>query len=242
MNVFGLSDIHLSFSSPVDPNRWHEVAEYKPMSVCGDEWKEHYRKVYDNWLRTVGPEDIVFMPGDFSWASRLSEVRHDLAFLGLLTGNIIGIQGNHDYWWQGISKVRSVLPPNIKLIQNDHVLVGDTAVCGTRGWSCPNGGFFQPEDLKIYRRELLRLENSIKSIKDKVRNIIVLMHYMPTNEKHERSGFIDILEKYQVTTVVYGHLHARARRYRLPDTRWGINFHLVSADYVNFSPVRIGQL
>jgi len=36
--------------------------------------------------------------------------------------------------------------------------------------------------------------------------------------------------------VVYGHLHARACRYRLPDQAWGISFYLASADYLNFTP------
>jgi hypothetical protein len=237
----GISDIHLSFGAVVDPGNWDSARVYKPMDLFGDEWHEHYRKIYHNWFKTVGPGDVVLMPGDFSWARKLEEARYDLDFLGYLPGLIIGIAGNHDYWWQSLSQVRLALPPNMKVIQNDHVVVGDNVVCGTRGWLCPNDSCFTEKDLKIYRRELIRLENSLKSIRCESEGleITVLMHFMPTNDRHERSEFIDVLENYGVKRVVYGHLHAKASRLRLPDTAWGINFHLVSADYVGFKPALI---
>nr|WP_207754935.1 metallophosphoesterase [Desulforadius tongensis] len=238
--MFAISDVHLSFSKPVDPSNWESVVEHKPMDVCAPEWKQHYKKIYYNWCDIVGRQDIVLMPGDISWATRLDEAGYDMQFLGFLPGRIIAVQGNHDYWWQSLSKVRKKIPPNMQVIQNDHIIVDNIAICGTRGWVCPNnGGGFSEHDEKIYKREVIRLENSLSSVKQPVDEIIVMMHYMPTNEKHERSSFIDVLEKYNVSTVIYGHLHSRAQRYRLPDTAWGINFHLVSADYVQFAPVLI---
>jgi predicted phosphohydrolase len=127
------------------------------------------------------------------------------------------------------------MPTNVHLVQNDHYRIGELAFCGTRGWLCPNGAFFKDEDRKIYNRELIRMENSLKNAAG-AKEIIAMMHYMPTNEKHEYSGFIDLFLKYGVRTVVYGHLHARACRYRLPDTLWGIGFNLVSADFLGFKP------
>ncbi len=240
MKLFAISDIHLSFKNPVDPNNWDAVVDYKPMDKCSAEWKQHYKRLYYNWHDMVDKDDVVLIPGDISWATKLEETEHDLNFLGMLPGRIIAVQGNHDYWWQSLSKVRKVLPPNMQVVQNDHCLVDNIAICGTRGWVCPNnGGGFSEHDEKIYKREIIRLENSLKSVQSDVDEIIVMMHYMPTNEKHERSGFIDVLKKYNVSTVVYGHLHSRAQRFRLPDAAWGINFHLISADYVNFTPVLI---
>ncbi|MBO8137566.1 MAG: metallophosphoesterase [Desulfotomaculum sp.] len=240
MKLFAISDIHLSFNNPVDPNDWESVVEHKPMDVCAPEWKEHYKKIYYNWHEMVGQDDVVLMPGDISWATRLEETDHDMEFLGMLPGSIIAVQGNHDYWWQSLTKVRKKIPANMQVIQNDHVIVDNIAICGTRGWVCPNNGRgFTEHDEKIYCREVIRLENSLSSVKQEVEEIIVMMHYMPTNEKHERSHFIDVLQKYNVSTVIYGHLHSRAQRFRLPDTAWGINFHLVSADYVKFTPVLI---
>lgn len=241
MRFFSISDLHLSFTKPVDPCNWDQAELHKPMDIFNPEWHKHYQKIYDNWCTLIQPEDIILLPGDISWATRLEEARYDADFLGMLPGTIYAIPGNHDYWWQGISKTRAFVPRNVNLIQNDHALVGDTAICGTRGWTCPNSHQFTGQDEKIYKRELIRLENSLRSIKGNPGEIIVMMHYMPTNEAHERSEFIDILCEFEVNRVVYGHLHDRARNYRLPDEAWGIKFHLVSADFVNFSPVLIAE-
>lgn len=236
MKIYGISDLHLSFEQTPDPEHWEDVVEYKPMSEVDKGWLFHARRIYENWLDTVKNDDVVLVPGDISWAMRLEQAKSDLDYLGLLPGSIVGVQGNHDYWWQSISRVRAVLPSNVNLLQNDHVIINDIAICGTRGWLCPNASNFREDDMKIYSRELIRLGNSLSSVKSPVKDIIVIMHYMPTNEKHEYSGFIEIFEKYNVKTVVYGHIHAKACRYRLPDEAWGIRFHLTSADFLQFTP------
>lgn len=242
MKVFGIGDVHFSFKGPVDPHHWEQVQTYKPMDIFGEEWHGHYRKIYENWLRLVSPEDLVLMPGDFSWALKLTEARYDLEFLGLLPGTIVGVAGNHDYWWQSLTQVRAALPPNMRVIQNDHLVFGDLAICGSRGWNCPNDVNFTDADLKIYRRELIRMENSLAGIKDKAETIIAVTHFMPTTEQHEKSDLIDLFQSYGVHSVVYGHLHSEAVRLRLPDYAWGINFHLVSADLINFTPVMIMEV
>lgn len=236
MKIYALGDLHLSFLRTPVPGDRDTFQEYKPMGAVNPAWTDHAWRIYENWCRLVDPADVVLVPGDISWAMRLPEAIADLNFLGLLPGLKICVQGNHDYWWQSVSKLRAVLPPTVRVLQNDHVRLGELAICGTRGWLCPNGMHFQEHDLKIYRRELIRLENSLQSVKPPAREIIVLMHYMPANEKHEYSGFIELFQKYGVTRVVYGHLHARAYRYRLPDYIWGISFYLASADYLNFTP------
>jgi len=234
LNIYAIGDLHLSFGRAVDLEDWESNCQYKPMEEIDSFWHQHARKIYENWKRVVTPDDVVLVPGDISWAMRLNETNHDLDFLNLFTGLIVCVQGNHDYWWQSISRVRSSAPANMRFIQNDYVEVGDLKFCGSRGWVCPNSSLFKEEDQKIYRRELIRMENSLRAAGEGRK--VVLMHYMPTNEKHEYSQFVQLFEAYDVGTVVYGHLHARACRYRLPDQAWGINFHLVSADYLGFNP------
>ncbi|OPX84308.1 MAG: Calcineurin-like phosphoesterase [Pelotomaculum sp. PtaB.Bin104] len=242
MKIFGIGDVHFSFARPVNPSLWEQVQTYKPMDIFGDRWHEHYRKIYENWVEVVRPEDLVLMPGDFSWALKLTEARYDLDFLGLLPGTIVGIAGNHDYWWQSLSQVRAALPSNMQVIQNDHLVFGDIAICGSRGWSCPNEVNFTEEDMKIYRRELIRMENSLVGVKGKAGTIIAMTHFMPTNERHEKSSLIDLFQRYRVHSVVYGHLHSEAVKFRLQDCAWGINFHLVSADFIDFTPVKIMEI
>jgi hypothetical protein len=236
MRIYAIGDLHLSFRKTPVPGERETFQEYKPMGEVNKAWTDHALQLYQNWQKKVKSSDVVLIPGDISWAMRLPEAMTDLHFLDLLPGLKICVQGNHDYWWQSISKIRSVLPDSVRLIQNDHIRIGNLAVCGARGWLCPNGAYFQEHDLKIYRRELIRLENSLQDVKSPAKEIIVLMHYMPTNEKHDYSGFIELFQKYSVKKVVYGHIHAGACRYRLPDCLWSISFYLVSADYLNFAP------
>lgn len=235
MNVYAISDLHLSLCQPVNPGDWDQLAEYKPMAAIDSSWAHHVRRIYDNWHAMVKTEDLVLVAGDISWAMDLTQAGPDLDFLGRLPGRIVAVKGNHDYWWHSITRVRAAVPPNLSLIQNDCVRVGDLNICGTRGWLCPGGAYFQETDLRIYERELKRLENSLRSAGDG--EIIVMMHYMPTNEKHDKSGFIELMQKYRVTTAVFGHLHAVACRSRLPERAWDINFHLTSADFLNFRPL-----
>lgn len=245
MKIFAISDLHLSFSYPVDPLNWEEVKEYKPMGDIDKAWTDHARLLYDNWVSTVKEEDLVLVAGDISWAMKLEEAYPDLDFLGKLPGKIVAIQGNHDYWWQSISRVREAAPSNMNFIQNDFHKTNGLGVCGTRGWLCPKAAYFKEHDQKIYNRELIRMENSLKSMsreRDSLDKIIVMMHYMPTNEKHDYSGFIELFQHYNIKKVVYGHLHARACKYRLPDFAWGINFILTSADYLGFKPYLLGEL
>lgn len=238
MNIFAIGDLHLSFKHEVNVLNWENYEEYKPMEDIEPSWHLHAKRIYENWTRNVTDQDVVLVPGDISWAMRLEEAQPDLGYMGLLPGRIICVQGNHDYWWQSISRIRSAVPPNMFMIQNDHVEIKNGVnICGTRGWLCPGGSFFKEEDEKIYRRELIRMENSLQSVGSGRK--IAMMHYMPTNEKHDYSGFVELFQKYEVDTVIYGHLHARACRYRLPDRAWGVNFYLASADYLNFGPALI---
>lgn len=230
MRIFALSDLHLSY----DEN----YQEYKPMNIFGDNWDNHALKIKNNWEQIVREEDVVLIPGDISWALNLEEAVYDLEFIANLPGNKIITKGNHDLWWQSLTKVRKKLAENTKVIQNDHVLLNNrVAICGTRGWISPNDKQFdETTDLKIYKRELGRLKMSLDSIKEDVNEIIVMFHYPPTSGKHECSEFIEIMKEYNVKTCIYGHLHSESILGALPKEKWGINFHIVSADAINFSP------
>lgn len=229
MRIFALGDPHLSF------NEQGEI--YKTMGIFGENWQDHHVKIKQNWERQVKAEDVVLVPGDLSWALKLEDAQYDLEFLAELPGRKILVKGNHDLWWQGIGKVRKVLPISMEAIQNDHILLPNgIAICGTRGWTCPDERNFTVQDSKIYERELGRLRLSLESISHKDCVIIVMLHYPPTNGKHEISGFIEILKEFGVKQCVYAHLHSDSIKGALPEEKWGINFYLVSADAVGFTP------
>ncbi|GAX90600.1 metallophosphoesterase [Effusibacillus lacus] len=225
MRIFALGDPHLSF------------AANKPMDIFGSKWIDHPAKIKEEWTQTVTRDDWVLIPGDISWAMQLEEAKPDLEFLGALPGKKIMIRGNHDYWWSTISKVRRLLPPDMYAIQNDSIRIGDIAICGTRGWDCPGGYNFSEHDRQVYEREVSRLELSLKNADPQTKERWVMLHYPPTNEKHQESGFIEIMKQYDVSVCIYGHLHGEGHRNALLNERFGIRFQLVACDYLNFRPL-----
>jgi len=229
MRIYALGDLHLSGK------------QEKPMDIFGYHWLNHQQKIKDNWLKIVRPEDIVAIPGDISWAMTDAEVTVDLQWIAGLPGKKVLVRGNHDYWWKKITQLNTMYE-NMFFIQNNAIQYENYIFCGSRGWVCPGSVPFSDQDEKIYNRELQRLELSLKSLPVTVDNeVIVIMHFPPVNEKRERSGFIELYEKYHVSKVVYGHLHDQKSFSNALMGPWnGIEYHLVSADYVDFSPKRVG--
>ena len=234
MKLFALADPHLSFNSAGE--------EYKPMGIFGDSWLNHGEKIRANWLDVVQDDDVVLLPGDISWAMTLEEVQPDLNFLAKLPGRKIISKGNHDLWWDSLSKVKKILPEGFAIIQNNSFVFGDVAVCGTRGWQCPEGAFADTHDEKIFQRELGRLKLSLDSVPKEVRHKIVMLHYPPVNGRQERSAFVELMLQYGVELCLYGHLHSYAIQNALEGVHWGMEFQLVSADYLGFRPREIWNL
>ncbi len=223
MKVFAISDLHLSLNNP------------KPMNIFGPVWEGYEQKIFDDWEKKVGQDDLVLLAGDFSWAMKLNEARADFDLIKDLPGKKIIIRGNHDYWWSSVSAVRSMLPENIFAIQNDALKFGDVIVCGTRGWTVSeNGEFASPEDEKIFKRELIRLDltlQSAKKLQTSNEKIICMMHYPPFNFKKDENEFTKRLKEAKVDAVVFGHLHGYKRRQNQFNLD-GIKFYLTSCDMV----------
>lgn len=214
----------------------------KPMDVFGSAWNDHPTRIRQAWQETVDDEDLVLIPGDISWAMRLADVKEDLAFIGSLPGKKLILKGNHDYWWNSISKVRALLPKGCFALQNDAFLFGDIAVAGTRGWSCPGSvNFSEKEDRAIYERELIRFGLSLDAAA-KGKHLFAMLHYPPFNERRMSSGFTELIESHSVETVVYGHLHDKACASAFEGERNGVNYLLCSADHIGFAPRLLAAL
>lgn len=210
------------------------------MDIFGEQWQDHGTRIEAAWRERVGPEDLVLVPGDISWAMRLQEAVEDLAYLGRLPGHVVLIRGNHDYWWSSIGKVRKALPPNVSAIQNDHYPLGEQgAICGTRGWLVPGSGGFTEEDDRLYRREVLRLELSLESARKAGRHpSIAMLHFPPVAEPGQASDFTRLLSEYGVALCVYGHLHGEAAHAKaLRGSFEGVEYVLASCDAIGFAPL-----
>ncbi len=232
MCVYAISDLHLA------------VSVKKPMDVFGPSWEGYMERLRTAWCRTVGEGDTVIIPGDISWATYLEDALEDFRYIDALPGSKIILKGNHDYWWSTLSKMQRFLNEKdlktIRFLHNNCFLLGNTALCGTRGWKCPGEEDFSAEDHKIYLRELGRLELSLKAaVKTDSAGIVVAMHFPPFNDRREPSGFVDIMASYGVSKCIYGHLHRGAESRVVEGRIKGIEFTLVSADFLEFQPLKL---
>ena len=231
MKVYAISDLHLSLS--VD----------KPMNIFGPVWENYLEDIEKDWNKKVSAEDIVLIAGDISWAMRFDEAKNDLKYLKSFKGNKVFIKGNHDYWWNSISALRAELDNKTFALQNDAIKIGNYVICGSRGWTAKeNGKFKSADDEKIYKRELIRMELSLKNgraLMNDGDNLIVMQHYPPMNNKCEKNEFTELFEKYGVNKVVYGHLHAYDKGYKMKFTKNKIQYILTSCDLVGNKLVKI---
>lgn len=230
MKVYAISDLHLSINNS------------KPMNIFGPVWDNYLEEIVEDWEKKVTDEDVVLLAGDLSWAMKLEDAKIDLEFLKNLKGKKILLRGNHDYWWSTISKVRNILPENIFAIQNDSLVLDNYIFCGSRGWIVDDSKMTDSNDKKIFERELIRLEMSLKEAKAKQDNnqeIICLMHYPPFDKNNGPTKFTELIEKYEVKTVIYGHLHGKVPNVKEVLNLNGVNYYLTSCDMVKNKLIEI---
>jgi uncharacterized protein len=230
MRVYAIGDLHL------------EGGTGKTMDRFGENWRNHDQKIFAAWEHLGHPDDLLLVVGDSSWAMRIEEAQADLDRIGGMKGTKLLFKGNHDYWWQSPAKMARVLDPSIKIIQGNSIIINRVAVTGTRGWICPNDPWFKTEDEKIYTREVQRLKMGLDTLKGRKADfdsLIVALHYPPTNESHEPSGFTELIDEHQANVCVYGHLHGDSIKTAATGWRGQTYYDLVSADAVGFAPAEI---
>ena len=223
MKVFAISDLHLSTNCQ------------KPMDIFGKSWVNYFELICADWKAKVSQDDVVLLPGDFSWAMRMEDALADFELVAQLPGKKVILRGNHDYWWNTLSQVRNAIPKDFFALQNDCLRFGDVLICGTRGWVCPDGDNLNAEDKKIYLRVVERLKLSIASMQKQRQpedKVIAIMHYPPFNGRYEDSDFVKQFVQADIKTVVYGHLHGKDCRSNLYMKKFGIDFYLTSCDLV----------
>ncbi len=227
MGLYTIGDLHLS------------LAKDKPMDIFGEEWNNHAQKLRTGFAE-LSDDDVCVLCGDLSWGMDLKETEPDFAFVDSLPGKKIILKGNHDYWWTTAAKTKRFFEEHgittIEILHNNCFCYGDYAVCGTRGW------FFEEErsgehDKKIMRREILRLETSLKAAGE--REKLVFLHYPPIFQNYRCDEILTLLENFRVGLCCYGHLHGKSCRNAFTGWNGGTKFKLVSADYVNFIPVKL---
>ena len=227
MALYAIGDLHLSLGAP------------KPMDVFGGKWVGYMDKLAEG-LSVITPEDTTVLCGDLSWALGLENARADFAWIDRIPGRKIILKGNHDYWWSTAAKFYKFCQANgfseQYILNNNCYEYDGWAICGTRGW------FFEEErsgahDAKVFNRELMRLEASLKAANDKPK--LVFLHYPPRYRGYECREIIELLEKYEVRSCFYGHLHSDSHKLAIEGLYGGVEYRLVASDYTNFQPVKV---
>ena len=227
MALYAIGDLHLSLSAN------------KPMDVFGGKWENYVEKLRSGFS-TLGPEDVCVLCGDLSWGMSLEDSLADFCFIDELPGRKILLKGNHDYWWSTATKAQHFFSDHglkeMQILHNTCFFYGDVAVCGTRGW------FYEEEtggahDRKIMLRELQRLETSLKLGGD--REKLCFLHYPPRYKDYVCREILELFARYGVRACYYGHIHGPGHRSAIEGVVDGVEYRMVSADWINFTPVRV---
>ena len=244
MSLYAIGDFHLSFTVN------------KPMDVFDKRWKNHVVKIEKYWKRKVTENDTVVITGDHSWGRDLAECQADLDFIMALPGRKILLRGNHDMFWDAkkTNRLNEEFEGRLFFLQNNFASYEDYALVGTKGFTF-EGPFYldrwgnitgwdeekEAHAAKLVGREMERLRESFRQAeKCGYRKFIMFLHYPPTNTLEETSLFTEIAEEYGVTAVVYSHCHG-AQRFgdSIRGKFHGINYMLVSGDYLDFHPAPV---
>jgi predicted phosphohydrolase len=239
MAVFVISDLHLDVKS-----------NEKSMEVFGSRWKSYTDRISNNWNKLVAPTDTVIIPGDISWALTTNEAIYDLLWIEKLPGKKIIMKGNHDFWWSTVSKMKKFFSENgittIDILNNNALEIENYIIAGSRGWFVDKS--VQNTELnvdyeKIINREVIRLKMSLdnaKKLKDETqKEILVFFHFPPVWADYSCEPIVEILKEYDIKRCYFGHIHGCynvSGRFNYE----GIEFNMISADFLDFIPLFIG--
>ncbi len=250
MAIWAIGDLHLSFGVP-----------NKGMEVFGESWNSWTQKLENHWRNLIKEDDLILIPGDISWAMHLEDAIPDLNWIHQLPGTKVMIRGNHDYWWSSLSQIEKILPPSIHIIQNNAFNWKNVTIGGAKLWDTSEYNFGSyinyldnprakklaevdsaSEADRLFKRELGRLEMSLKSLSPHADVRIAMTHYPPISADLNSSQAACLFEKYKIDICVFGHLHNVKQGIPLFGKKNQTSYYLTSCDYLDFIPIKILDL
>lgn len=244
LKLFAIGDLHLP------------SAREKEMDRFG--WIGHPAPLASAWDEMVGPDDLVLLLGDISWATRPSEVTGDLEWIEARPGKKVLLKGNHDFWWPGSrKKLEELLAPYPSIVGFLHngsaFRHGPYVFAGVRGWTAPEAPGLEGVDDEIrmeaprpdlVERDADRLERSVQAaeaLAEPGTIRIACMHFPPVYAGPKETRFTPIVEKFAPEVCVYGHLHGPGIAAGFTGELRGIRYELVSCDAARFRPVLVHE-
>lgn len=232
MSIFALSDPHLSFGTD------------KPMSVFGEHWDNHEKRIEAAWKASVDPADTVILAGDISWATRFDEALPDLAFLDALPGRKVLLRGNHDYWWSTVGKMNRQLAgegiSTLTFLGYEAIrLAPGVWLAGSRGWPHESESTDWDTDEVIYRRELIRFALAFSDARKKMASgdiLIAASHFCPLERSGAATPMSAAVAAAGAAMCLYGHVHNSARLRMVSKDVVYLN---TAADVLDFKPLLI---
>ena len=230
MALYALGDLHLSFQSE------------KRMDRFGRVWVDHEKKILKNCREIVDKDDTLVLGGDHSWGKKLDKCQMDLEFISELPGRKILIRGNHDTFWnpKKTQALNDLYEGKLFFLQNNFFPYEDYALVGTKGYCYEGFDSRQHADMLI-EREAKRLKLSFEAARQAgYEKFIMFLNYPPTEIGESVSRFTLMAGAYGVKKVIYAHCHGEERFHdSLLGKVGGIEYSLVSGDFLGFCPKRI---
>ena len=238
IKIWGLSDFHLHYATlPRDLDFISEANE--------PAWLKNARKIAKAWALTVGPNDIVLIPGDFSTARNHSQIQRDLAWLAKRPcGSVVISPGNHDLWFGRLSGLAKIMRPNQIAIDGNAIDLGPVIICGSRSAPTPDDPSAQGPKTGTTERiaydkfqKSLELASSLRDSSGIDKPIIALWHHPPFDRWARPDAVVALMAAHRVQTCVYGHIHTQLQWQSTPQgTIEGVRFICVAADSIAYQP------
>ena len=246
MSLYAIGDLHLHYGS-----------ELKARAQLKDPaWVDHELKFKENCSRLIEEDDTLVLVGDHSWGRNLAECAEDLAYIRSLPGKKILTRGNHDMFWPAgkTAELNAAFGPDLRFLQGNYAVYKDFALIASKGY-CFEGPFYldkkgrviaydekeKAHADKLIAREAERLKTAFELARaDGYSRFIMFLHYPPTDILEKDSVFTRIAASYNVSQVIYAHVHGKKRfndsiigKYR------GREYSLVAGDYLDWVPKKI---